>query len=398
MAVPQPLTLDLREPQILRHFPQDANAFYWHHRVLLHKISPGVWVGLTPDGDLERINLHDTEHIPLERRSRFPDPQQPYIYAFDDVGRVELERHKRRAQTMAALFNDSAMEDIEVFQWLIASPNHEDFGKPVDAELVDQGVTRGDSGVVHKDGAEVFISRVATSDKEKWLEQMDASRGDVRLLGDHRDSQNKRFLDFRTALTLVKESKMEDWPLQGPRVTLEFLKAVRSGPGDLATYHLTWSKASGVNQHSMICHDHRILCNMLRAAIETDQLDVTNALSMEILCRRIVQLETATARSPLNPDFSGLELVLEDPVGQGGEAVTASFNAWFAEKLKEKASVAKQTRLYKEEFRAGGSHAEATSSSAATSDPKGRGRGRGRDRGRGRGRAGNSDSSAGGGQ
>ena len=33
---------------------------------------------------------------------------------------------------MAALFNDSAMEDIEVFQWLIASPNHEDFGKPVD--------------------------------------------------------------------------------------------------------------------------------------------------------------------------------------------------------------------------------------------------------------------------
>jgi hypothetical protein len=39
----QPLrTLDLREPQILRHYPNDANAFYWHHRLLLTKISPGI--------------------------------------------------------------------------------------------------------------------------------------------------------------------------------------------------------------------------------------------------------------------------------------------------------------------------------------------------------------------
>ena len=77
MAQPD-LTLDIRDHQILRHYPQDANGFFWHHRVLLCKISPGIWIGLTPDLDLERINLHDVEHIPLERRARFPDPQLPY--------------------------------------------------------------------------------------------------------------------------------------------------------------------------------------------------------------------------------------------------------------------------------------------------------------------------------
>ena len=99
MALAHPRTLDIREPQILRHFPADANAFYWHHRVLLHKVAPGVWIGLTPDEDLERLDLHVADHLPLERRSDFPAPQAPYTYAFDDLSRADLDRHRRRAQT-----------------------------------------------------------------------------------------------------------------------------------------------------------------------------------------------------------------------------------------------------------------------------------------------------------
>ena len=45
---------------------------------------------------------------------------------------------------------------------------------------------------------------------------------------------------------------MPDWPLQGPRVTLELLKSIRSGPGDLATYHLSWAQSSGVNKFSSV--------------------------------------------------------------------------------------------------------------------------------------------------
>ena len=388
-----PRTLDIKEPQILRHYPADANAFYWHHRVLLVKVSPGIWIGLTPDGDLERINLHDVDHLPLERRSDFPGPQSPYIYAFDEISRQELERHKRRAHGMAALFNDTSADDIEIFEWMICDTTHSKFGEAVSDEHIDAGVTLGDSGVITLEGVEVFVRRVASSKKAEVILSLDKSRGDIRILGDHRDAQNKRFLDFKSAMALLKEESMSDWPLQGPRVALEMLRAVRSGPGDMTTYHLTWLKSSGVNIYSMVAHEHKIICNVIRNALEIDQLSVVNSLAFELLIRRLVQMETAVARNAQNPDFTGLDLMLEDSVGQGGEAITTTFNSWLSTKLKEKASIAKQTRLYKEEFRA-----TASSSTAVPTDSSNQGRGDGpvrRGRGRGRGRAGSPASGAG---
>ena len=238
MAGAPPRTLDIREPQILRHYPQDANGFFWHHRVLLCKITPGQFIALTPDGDLERINLLEVDHLPLERRTDFPAPQSPFVYAFDELGRNELERFKRRAQQMASLFNDTPVDDIESYEWLVCDNTHERFGEAVGDDTIDQGVTLGDSGVVTLDGKETFVKRVAISDKAGTLLKLDPSRGDARLLGDHRDDQGKRFLDLRQAINLLTEDEMKDWPLQGPRVMVEFLRAVRSGPGDLATYHL----------------------------------------------------------------------------------------------------------------------------------------------------------------
>ena len=148
-------------------------------------------------------------------------------------------------------------------------------------------------------------------------QSLDPSRGDARLLGDHRDDQGKRFLDLRQAINLLTEDEMKDGLLQGPRVMVEFLRAVRSSPGDLATYHLTWAKSSGVNMFSMACYDHRIICNVIRAALEIDQLNVGNTEALELLARRLVQIETAVSRCPSSPDFSGLE----DPIGSGGEAI-----------------------------------------------------------------------------
>ena len=377
MAALPARTLDVKEPQILRHYPNDGNAFYWHHRLLLHKIAPGVFIGPTPDGDLERINLHDVDHLPLERRADFPPAQAPYVYAFDDLPRGELERFKRRAQQMASLFNDTPVDDIDAYEWIIADNTHDRFGDAVDEQTVEDGVTLGDSGVISLNNQEVFVRRVATSQKADFLMASDPSRGDARLLGDHRDAQGKRFLDFKVAMSKFTEDAMDDWPLQGPRVSLEFLKSVRSGPGDLATYHLSWSKSSGVNLYSMACHDHRIICNIIRAAIEVDQLSVCNLLSVEMLIRRLVQIETAVSRSPQSPDFTGLELVLEDPIGSGGEAVTAEFNNWLAGKLKDRANIAKQTRLYREEFLGRGAAASGDGSGGG-GESRGRGKGRGR--------------------
>ena len=50
-------SLDIQQPQILRHFPADAGGFFHHHRVLLVKVGAGRWVGLTPDEGFEIIDL-----------------------------------------------------------------------------------------------------------------------------------------------------------------------------------------------------------------------------------------------------------------------------------------------------------------------------------------------------
>ena len=158
-GAPAPRTLDIKEPQILRHYPQDGDGFFWHHRVLLAKVGPGIFIALTPDEDLERIDLHTTDHLPLERRSDFPAPQAPYVYAFDEISKADLDRMKRRAASLASLYNDTSVDDIESYEWIVADVNSSKFGESVGEDLVEQGVSLGDSAIVELDGSEVFCEK-----------------------------------------------------------------------------------------------------------------------------------------------------------------------------------------------------------------------------------------------
>ena len=66
--------------------------------------------------------------------------------------------------------------------------------------------------------------------------------------------------------------------------------------------------------------------------------------------------------------------MLEDTIGVTGEANTTAFNAWLSTKLKEKAQVAKQTRLYKEEFR----HQASDAAGRPQGEPSAKGKGKGK--------------------
>lgn len=97
-------------------------------------------------------------------------------------------------------------------------------------------------------------------------------------------------------------------------------------------------------------HEHRNIIETLRLAISRDQLDVTSLLSFELQVRRAIQLELAVARSPQNPEFTGLEALMEAPLTQTGAAATRSLDLWLTERLKEKAQIQKQARLFREEM------------------------------------------------
>ena len=77
---------------------------------------------------------------------------------------------------------------------------------------------------------------------------------------------------------------------------------------------------------------------------------MTCLLSFELLVRRAIQLELAVARSPQNPEFTGLEALMEAPLTQTGAAATRSLDLWLTERLKEKAQIQKQARLFREEM------------------------------------------------
>ena len=148
----------------------------------------------------------------------------------------------------------------------------------------------------------------------------------------------------------MRETAMTDWTFEGPRAVKEFLGSVMQGTADLTSYHLQWLQHSGVNPRSSIGYEHEYLIECLRLSICRDQLDPTNLLGLELLTRRIIQLEVAVARNSTSPDFSGLDMLMESPISQSGTASTRALDTWLTSRLKEKASIQKQTRLYREEM------------------------------------------------
>ena len=95
-------TLDVPEPQVLIHYPDDPGGFTWHHRVLLARAGQaGVWVGLSPDLGPTVYDLTTQVHVVLARGAEFPAEQRPRTYAFDPISRAELDLAKRRARIQA---------------------------------------------------------------------------------------------------------------------------------------------------------------------------------------------------------------------------------------------------------------------------------------------------------
>lgn len=100
---------------------------------------------------------------------------------------------------------------------------------------------------------------------------------------------------------------------------------------------------------SAIVHEHRSLCETVRLALSKDQLDVSNLCCMENVVRRLITLEIAVSRNRNALDFSGLEVVAEAPISAHGSAQVSAMQAWVTERLKERANIAKQSRLFREE-------------------------------------------------
>ena len=349
------LTQDIPDIQVIVEYPNDQAGFYWHHRILLKKISNGIWLTLTPDLEISRHDLNVQNHIILDRNSPFPAAQSPFVYAFDPVSKGTIEAKKRQAAAQAVVLGDDAMVEIAQVVWVIAERGHSKFGDTIPAEIVDNaGLTTimETKGVCTCDGVETFIQKMLLSEVAAFKSSSQPDESDIRLLGVHTDKGGKRKLELEDSLALMKEEPLSDFPLGGDtRAAKEFLVSVSEGPGSLARYHVDWQRLSGISDGSSINHTHKNLCELLRLMHSYDQINVVNTACGEFTARWLVQLEIATERNPRNPDFSGLDLIMGGAVNAEGKAITAKFTQELTTKLKERANIYKQERLYREEQR-----------------------------------------------
>ena len=343
-------SLNIPDPQILLHFPHDAGGYYHHHRVLLHKIGGGSWVVLTPDEELEVVDLNARRHRVLGRHAPFPADILAECYVFDELSKAELERQRRLARTMGSILDDSQVVNVEAFSWYVADPSSRRFGQPLPQDLVGDIVALGQHGVVQWEDEVEFVRELSSGEVEAFKESKKDSLGDARLLGDHRAAEGKRHMTLHDALALMSEEKFDDWSFSGPRSVKEYLTAIRDGPGDLISYHNGWVRSTGIPANSAIAHEHKSLVETFRLGFSKDQLDLTNLCSFENVCRRLIVLEIAVARNAAAPDFSGLDVVSEAPITSQGQAYVSSITSWVTDRLKEKAQIQKQSRLFREEF------------------------------------------------
>ena len=77
--------LDCKYTQALVHHPLDLGGFFWHHRLLLHRVEGSRWICLTPDFDLLMIDFATARHRVIARRQPFPADIAAECYIFDPV-------------------------------------------------------------------------------------------------------------------------------------------------------------------------------------------------------------------------------------------------------------------------------------------------------------------------
>ena len=133
------------------------------------------------------------------------------------------------------------------------------------------------------------------------------------------------------------------------RAAKELHESISEGPGNFLSYHAEWLRLSGVSSRNAASHVHRNLCDVLRLMHSYDQLDCSALACGETLCRWLVQTELAVERSPAQPDYSGLDIVAGTATLPDGRATTNRFTEWVSSRMKERASIWKQERLFRTE-------------------------------------------------
>ena len=193
MAAAAYRTPDVVERQVLILFPEDEAGFFFHHRIFLQATAtPGIWVAVTPDFDVETCDLNSTHVVVLGRDGPLPRPRRNDSYCFDhDIPARRFFTAKNQARDLAGLLGIAGMGvGPSGSHWRVSDPAHDAFGHeipPAVTGVPDQFVSRDDVGLAVIDDVWVTVELVLDDDEVDWRSRKTSGPGrDHLLLPDQR--------------------------------------------------------------------------------------------------------------------------------------------------------------------------------------------------------------------
>jgi hypothetical protein len=357
-------SLDIPYRQCLIDFFDDEGGFRWHMRVLIFasNASDGRWVGITPDHEVQVIDLSKHRVIPLARSADLPAEQVRETYAFDEFEDGELDDLVRRARDlgeMLGFIKPTALDPATTGRWRISDTAADSFGEVVpDGALGDPAlsVVRDDKGMVCIDiaGSHTWyaMERILEPDIPKWKERKcNGSKGiDRRILPLRRDAAGHVVpIAEGDAVAMWKEFVDPDFPLRGPKIAKEFFGALRASGQSLLQHHMDFIKKSGIPEKGGVAREHFALIECLRHFVTYDMLDGSACVGVEMVIRRIFAIEQAVARNPSKPDWEGLDMITSAVITDAGGIIAPKFATWMSTQQMADAQIMKQGRLLREE-------------------------------------------------
>ncbi|CAK0792572.1 unnamed protein product [Prorocentrum cordatum] len=330
-------TPDAAEPQVCASYDDDENLRR-HHRELLKQLCPGVWVPTTPDGEVLTLDL--SKHLvgPLRRASPFPAWVRGQVYASGDQSNEDIEALRGEARGLALAMGVSAPAGAAggvVPRWIVSDPGSPEFWRELDLHLIgspERLISRDAVGIALLSEEEGWVSVESVQQADEEGRRGEKRRGDARG-GDREDER----VDFG------------DWPSWGSSALPELLAAILVTGLTLTSYWGHWVSESRVSRNAVVAQEVRHALNQLHHGATYDLVDPSNLASLELLGRRVLQIQRAVKRCPRHLSFEGLDLTLISSLDESRGVATSKFDAFVAKEQKAQGIILKEERMYRVE-------------------------------------------------
>ena len=350
-------TLDAPAPQILREMEEGAGQ-EWHQYWLVHRVRPGVWITIGPDGEVGWDDLAGVDVVPLPRKGSFPIADRPFR-GHGAHTPAQLAELRGRARAMALLHDVPGLAGVPPTadaMWMYADPSHPKFSEEVDASLLAGGerVRVEDSvGLVKfTDDRWTFMELVVKKDRDAWLAEKSGGTvlRDKRLTGPV-VSATEPWPLFRVVARKFDTASKMDARIFGdsPCAVSEVTESITTSNHEPNAFCSEMLRGSGVGLKSGIGQELQVHFFSLWLLAVVDAIDLRRSATAQHLARRILQQTRALKRNPKAPDYDGLDTYLRHMQGAGGEIRAVKFEAHVAAENRDTAQIMKQNRLQKEE-------------------------------------------------